>query len=133
MSRAIGNRLPAPMRFEFGPDATAGGPGRCLLLATCDENGSIRVAVVAASEIEVADDRHLRLRPQRGSATGDNLRERAHAALWYVLDGAAYTIQARAAQDQDGESVMLEIETVLQDFRAEAPMVSGPVYRPPAG
>lgn len=133
MSRSIGNRLPAPMRFELGTGATAGGPDRCMLLATTDASGAVRVAVVATSEIEVQDERHLRFQPQADSITGENLRTRGHASLWYVLDGAAYTIQARAQANQGDEAVTLEIEAVLQDFRPDAPMVSGPTYRPPAG
>ena len=136
MSRLIGNRLPAPIRFEFGPDATAGGPGRCVVLATPEESGAVRVAVLATAEIEPLDDRRLRIRVQPGGTTAENLRHRKHATLWYVLDAAAYTIQGRVVTEETIDTDLvytIEIDAILQDFREDAPMVAGPTYRPRAG
>jgi len=130
MSRLIGDRLPAPMRFEFGPEAKES-EGRCVLLASVCEDGSVRVAVLAASEIDVVDDRHLRVRLQSDGSACRNLDGRGHATLWYVLDAAAYSICGRATKNDadDGRtSFTIEIDSVLQDFRQETPMVGGPTY-----
>ena len=134
MSRLIGDRLPAPIRFELGQGAVAGAPGRCILLATSDASGAVRVSVLATTEVEPQDDRRIRLRVHPPAATLDNLRQRAHATLWYVLDAAAYTIQGRAVAEEpvpeDAVVFTIEIDAVLQDFREDAPMVAGPSYRP---
>ncbi len=136
MSRLIGDRLPAPIRFEFGRSAIAGGAGRCVLLATADENGAVRVAVLDTAEVEPLDDRRLQLRVRPDGTTAANLRQRKHATLWYVLDAAAYTIQGRVAGEETVDTDVvctIEIAAVIQDFREDAPMISGPTYRPPAG
>jgi hypothetical protein len=95
--------------------------------------GSVRVAVLAASEVDVVDDRHLRVRLQSEGSACRNLGARGHATLWYVLDAAAYSICGRAAKDgtaDDGRtSFTIEIDAVLQDFRQETPMAGGPTYR----
>jgi hypothetical protein len=134
MSQKVGEKLPAPMRFEFGVEAAAGQPGRAVVLGSVDADGSVRFAVLAAEEITVADDEHLRFALASGSATSANLIQRKHASLWYVLDAAGYTIKGRVsggpAPSGDGRSVFdLEIESVWRDFRPDAPMTGGATYR----
>lgn len=136
MSETIGDRIPAPIRFEFGIPAGSGQPGRAVLLATVDGDGTARFAVIAAAEISCADDKHLRFGLAAGSATSENLAQRQNASLFYVLDAAAYTIKGRAAfaptSDGDGRlSFEIEVDSVWRDFRPDAPMISGPTYRVP--
>ena len=136
MSQKIGDRRPAPLRFEFGIPAGVGQPGRTVLLGSVDADGSVRFAVLAAAEIACADDRHVRFMLAAESATSKNLAQRSSASLWYVLDAAAYTIKGRTSaapsSEVDGRCAFeIEIESVWRDFRPDAPMTSGPTYRVP--
>lgn len=122
------------MRFEFGVPPVEGQPCRAVVLASHDADGSVRFAVLAAEEIEVRDDKHLRFALATDSATTGNLRTRSHVSLWYVLDAAAYTVKGKASVDaspaRDGRAAFdIEIESVWRDFRPDAPMTSGATYK----
>jgi len=137
MSLLIGDRMPAPLRFEFGVLSVAGGAARAVLLGSLDEDGSVRFCVLSTAEIEAPDDRRLRIALAKDSATRGNLTQRGAASLWCVLDGAAYTVKGRAKQsaaadDPERHSFEIEVESVWRDFRPDAPMIAGPTYRVPA-
>ena len=134
MSEKVGERLPAPMRFEFGVEAAADQPGRAVVLGSVDADGCVRFAILAAEEITVVDDKHLRFALATDSATSANLTQRRYASLWYVLDAAGYTIKGKTSGDQapaDGEHRVFdfEIESVWRDFRPDAPMTGGATYK----
>ena len=136
MSTHIGDRLPAPVRFEFGLPASPGEPAKAVLVGSIDEDGSVRFAVLSTAEISAIDDKRLHLAPAVHSTTCSNLTQRRGISLWYVLDAAAYTIKGRmtsvGTEAQDGRSVFeVEVESVWCDFRPDAPMTSGPMYRAP--
>ena len=137
MSRLIGDRLPAPLRFEFGSPPTPGGPSSAVLLVTVDEDGAPRIAVLSTSEVEAADERMLCVDLHAGSASAANMASRGKAAIWYVLDAAAYTIKGSARPSsrpcEEGWSAFdVEVESVWRDFEEGAPMIAGPTYRAPA-
>ena len=136
MPTRIGDRLPAPVRFEFGLPAAAGEPAKAVLLGSIDEDGSIRFAVLSTAEISAPDDKRLSIALAADSTTSSNLTRRKAVSLWYVLDAAAYTIKGRmtnaATETRDGRSVFeVEVESVWRDFRPDAPMTCGPMYRVP--
>jgi len=136
MSTHIGDRLPAPVRFEFGLPPSAGEPAKAVLLGSVDEDGSVRFAVLSTAEISAVDDKRINIALAADSTTCSNLTQRKGISLWYVLDAAAYTIKGRmtnvATQAQDGRSMFaVEVESVWRDFRPDAPMTSGPMYRAP--
>jgi hypothetical protein len=136
MSVLIGDRLPAPLRFEFGTPPDPGAPSHAVLLATVDEDGSPRIAVLSTTQIDAADAARLRIRLRAGSSSSANVAARSKAALWCVLDAAAYTIKgtARTTSDRSDEAwlcVDLEVESVWRDFEEGAPMIGGPTYRAP--
>lgn len=136
MSDKIGDRLPAPLRFELGVPAEAGRPGRAVLLGTVDADGSVRFAVLASAEVTCADDKHVRFALAPETRTSLNLVERRRASLWYVLDAAGYTIHGASSGAPkplgDGRTEFeLEVEAVWRDFRPDAPMTSGPTYAVP--
>lgn len=139
MSEVIGSKIPPPLRFEFGAPPAAGQPAQVVTLATVDDDGSPRIAVLAKSEIRALDESRLRLELRRDSHTRVNLAARPHAALWCVLDGAAYTIRGccvparEAAVDSDRDAVELSVTSVLHDFEPSAPLVAGPTCRAPEG
>ena len=135
MSQFIGDRIPPPLRFDLGKPAPPDEIAQTILLATVDESGAPRIAVLAGSEIAVSGDRALRIGIPTEHATCANLIARPHASLWCVLDGAAYTIQLnaeRSGSPADGEQPFaLTAMGVWCDFRPDAPMVAGATYRKP--
>jgi len=136
MSTHIGDCLPAPLRFEFGLPPGAGEPAKAAILGSIDEDGSIRFAVLSMAEISPIDDKRLSVALAADSTTCANLTRRKAMSLWYVRDGAAYTIKGRmttaGSAVHDGRSTFeIEIESVWRDFRPDAPMMCGPTYRAP--
>lgn len=134
MSVLIGDRLPAPLRFEFGTPPVPGAPAHAALLATVDEDGSPRIAVLSTAQITAPDERRLLIRLHAGSSSSVNVAARGRAAIWCVLDAAAYTIKgtARASSDPSDEgwlAIDLEVQSVWRDFQEGAPMIGGPTYR----
>lgn len=133
MSQFAGDRMPPPLRFEFGaaPDDGAG-PHPAVVFATVDESGAPRVALLSMAELVAPDDRHLRLSLANGSATCGNLAGRPTASVWCVLDGAAYTIQCEVDRaDEAGDQIVFDLRVtgVWCDFRPDAPMTGGPTYK----
>jgi len=136
MSTHIGNRLPAPVRFEFGLPPSAGQAAKAVLLGSIDEDGSVRFAVLSTAEISAVDDKRLSIALAAESTTCSNLTQRKDVSLWYVLEAAAYTIKGKTTNTtstaRDGRSTFeVDVESVWRDFRPEAPMMSGPTYRAP--
>jgi hypothetical protein len=133
MSQHIGNRIPAPLRFELGAQAPQD-IGRAALLATVDEDGSPRIAVLSCTEVSAPDDERLMVEVRSGTTTCGNLEAQRKAALWCVLDAAAYTVKGAVkpaeGPAQDGwRRFILQIESVWRDFQSSAPMISGPIFR----
>jgi hypothetical protein len=134
MSDEIGSQLPPPLRFEFGAHPR-GEHVRAVLLLTADADGLHRVAVLAPGEISVRDGSHISIKIAPQSLTCANLKRAGQAALWCVLDAAAYCIRgaisasSAQASPPDVECFELTISSVLRDFRPDAPMVSGPSYK----
>ncbi len=140
MSQEIGSQLPPPLQFELGAHPTGGAP-KAVLLLTTDADGHSRVAVLGAPELHVKDASHLEFTVHADSATSANLTRSGTAALWYVLDAAAYCIRGNVGGPKDPplrhadsnghelQSFELTVVSVLMDFQANAPMVSGPTYR----
>lgn len=140
MSQEIGPQLPPPLRFELGAHPTGGTP-KAVLLLTTDADGHSRVAVLGAPELRIKDASHLQFAVHADSTTGANLKRSGIAALWYVLDAAAYCIRGKVGgpkdpplhhADSDGDEFQtfeLTVASVLMDFHPDAPMVSGPTYR----
>ena len=126
--------MPPPLRFELGSHPT-GDAVKATLLMTVDEDGHQRVAVLAPAEISVGDASHIRVRLHAGSTASANIKRTGKAALWCVLDAAAYCIRCQAhsnpeaSVDPEYEAFDLEITSVLRDFHPGAPMVSGPTYK----
>jgi hypothetical protein len=109
MSTHIGDRLPAPVRFEFGLPPGAGEQAKAVILGSIDEDGSIRFALLSTAEISSIDDKHL--------------------GIALAADGRL--TKPRGAT-HDGRSMFeVEIESVWRDFRPDAPMTCGPMYRAP--
>jgi len=136
MSTHIGDRLPAPVRFEFGVAPGPGEPAKAVILGSIDKDGSIRFAVLSMAEISPIDDKRLGVALAADSMTCSNLTQRKAMSLWYVLDAAAYTIKGRMTKPgsaaHDGRTMFeVEIESVWRDFRPDAPMTCGPMYRAP--
>ena len=134
MSEEIGSSLPPPLRFELGAHPT-GDAAKAILLLTSDSDGAARVAVLASSELSVRDGSHISLSLHANSNACANVKRCGQAALWCVLDAAAYTIRGTIAKapvkiaDAEFESFELAITSVLRDFQSNAPMVSGPTYK----
>ena len=138
MSDHIGDRLPALVRREFGLRPGSGEAANAVILGTIDEDGSIRFAVLSTAELSPIDDKHLNFALAAQSTTRSNLIARKAMSLWYVLDGAAYTIKAAVTKPEraahDGRSIFeVDIESVWRDFRLDAPMTCCPMYRVPDG
>ena len=136
MSDHIGDRLPAPVRREFGLRPGSGGAANAVILGTIDEDGSIRFAVLSRAETSAIDDKRLSIALAAESTTCSNLTQRNVMSLWYVHDAAAYTIKGRmtkagSAVHDERSTFEVEIESVWRDFRLDAPMTSGPMYRAP--
>lgn len=134
MSENIGKQLPPPLRFELG-NIPQYQHANAALLISLDEDGFPRVAVMSASEIQSPDDQTLRMRLHRESTSARNLRERGRAALWSVLDAAAYSVRGSVqaldatSNDPEWQTFELQVNSVLRDFQADAPLVSGPTYK----
>ena len=137
MSTFVGAKLPAPLRFELGVQPQPDSAAQAVLLVTLDEDGSPRTAVLAPHCVAPVDDQTLRISVRAQGTTCANLMQRRHAALWRVLDGAAYTIKGHAApiagdQNQDTTRFEMRIASVWMDFDPSAAMIAGPTYRAPA-
>jgi hypothetical protein len=134
MSEEIGPALPPPLRFELGSHPT-GEAVKAALLLTVDPDGGQRVAVLAPAEVTVRDASHVAVRLHAASGACTNVQRTRKAALWYVLDAAAYCIRGdiQPASEQGADSAYvvfdLEITSVLRDFHPGAPMVSGPTFK----
>ena len=140
MSERVGNSIPPPLRFELGAEQGTDQLCRAVLLATTDDDGSPRVAVLSYGEVRPVDDRRLTIAVNAGTRTHHNMQAARDATLWCVLDGAAYSLRGRvsaspgpAAAPERGSgrfgTFELAVEEVLRDFYPEAPMMSGPTYR----
>lgn len=131
MSKELGATLPPPLRFELG--AHPRGDPKAVLLLTSDEDGAHRVAVLAAAEIKPLDSNRVVLKVHAGSSACANLRRTRQGALWYVLDAAAYCIRGRFApvdeHDDEFLGFEMQVDSVLQDFQPDAPLISGPTFR----
>lgn len=134
MSEDIGSALPPPLRFELGVHPT-GDAAKAILLLSTDVDGALRVAVLAAAELSIRDASHIGLRLHVDSKACANVKRTGQAALWCVLDAAAYCIRGAVAKtvpktaDPEFDCFELTITSVLRDFDPSAPMVSGPTYR----
>jgi hypothetical protein len=134
MSEEIGSQLPPPLRFELGAHPR-GEHVKALLLLTADADGLPRVAVLAPAEIAVLDATHIAIKVHPTSSTCANLKRAGQAALWYVLDAAAYCIRCTVVHvptqnpGDDFDGFELTIASVLRDFYPDAPMISGPTYK----
>lgn len=136
MSTRIGDRLPAPVRLEFGLQPGSGDPAKAVIVGSIDEDGSIRFAVLSTAEILPIDDKRLSIALAADSTTCSNVTMRKAMSLWYVHGAAAYTIKSRMTKPgsaaQDGRSTFeVEIESVWRDLRPDAPMTCGPMYQAP--
>ncbi|MBC5806675.1 MAG: hypothetical protein DLM53_04955 [Candidatus Eremiobacter antarcticus] len=134
MSEEIGPRLPPPLQFELGTLEDDASPAQALLLITVDADGMPRLAVMSRAELSAPDRAHLMVAASAASRTCENLRRSGQAAIWCVLDAAAYTIRAAAQESQSAKDPALRtfeltITSVLRDFQAQAPMTAGPTYR----
>lgn len=127
MSERIGNSIPPPLRFELGTEQGADHLWRAVLLVTTDDDGSPRVAVFSYAEVSALDECRISIAPNEGARTHHNLAAGRDATLWCVLDSAAYSL--RGAVSGSGNGFELSVKEVLRDFYAEAPMMSGPMYR----
>ncbi len=134
MSEDIGSSLPPPLRFELGAHPT-GEAAKAILLLTADADGTPRVAVLAAPELTVRDAEHVGFRLHAASSACANVRRTGRAALWHVLDAAAYCIRGTIVKtpmktaDPEFETFELTVTSVLRDFHPTAPMISGPTYK----
>lgn len=128
MSERIGNSIPPPLRFELGAEQGSELLCRAVLLATTDDDGSPRVAVLSYGEVRPVDDRRLSIEVNAGTRTHHNMQASRDATLWCVLDGAAYSLRGHVLGTQVG-TFELTVEEVLRDFYPEAPLMSGPTYR----
>lgn len=139
MSQEIGPVIPPPLHFEFGVAPPAAGLARALILATVDEDGMPRIAILSPAEVSAPDPSTLIVEVRAATGTSRNLKARLVGAIWCVLDGAAYSIRgtfkaAAAAEelpDRTYERFELAVASVLRDFEAGAPLVAGPTYRVP--
>ena len=134
MSVCIGGRMPAPLRFDLNQKPAHGATAAAVLLATVDDDGTPRIAILSPGEIEAPDDAQLLIDIGAESTTCKNLNERGAAAIWCVLDAAAYTIKGRVTEIDDGHRpnfrrVKFSVVSVWMDFDAAGPLVSGPTYR----
>lgn len=84
MSTRIGDRLPAPVRLEFGLQPGSGDPAKAVIVGSIDEDGSIRFAVVSNAEILPIDDKRLSIALAADSTTCSNVTMRKAMSLWYV-------------------------------------------------
>ena len=138
MSEHIGSKLPPPLRFELGNIAEYQHANAALLISV-DQDGLPRVAVISAAEIASPDERTLHIRVHSDSSTAKNLRARGQAALWSVLDAAAYSVRGavkphgKPADDPEDysewQTFELQVSSVLRDFEPGAPLTSGPTYK----
>jgi len=135
VSRHAGDRIPPPLRFELGQPGAGGDIAQAAILATVDENGAPRVALLAKQEIVVAGERDIRIALDASSATCMNLAARPHASLWCVLDGAAYTLQMAVENDRseadERRAFVFTVTAVWCDFRPDSPLAAGPTYKVP--
>ncbi len=134
MSEEIGPRLPPPLRFELGTPDEDAAAAQAILVVTVDADGMPRLAVMSRAEFSTPDATHLTLAASSASHTSDNLKRSGQAAIWCVLDAAAYTIRAEAQESQSApdpavRTFQLTITSVLRDFQLQAPMIAGPTYR----
>jgi len=134
MSQEAAAVVPPPLRIELGRREIAGEDAAGILLITVDDDGKPRVATLSAQEIRALDESRLRFELHRSSTSRRNARERP-AALWCVLDGAAYALRgtcraiAAVPARPDYDAFEMVVTSVLRDFEPSAPMISGPKYR----
>ncbi|MBC5824191.1 MAG: hypothetical protein GIW99_09970 [Candidatus Eremiobacteraeota bacterium] len=135
MSRSIGDSMPAPLLVQLARSDETDDEASALLLVTVDDDGAPRVSFLSAREVDVFDERRLSIEVRRGTATSQNLRRGQTAALWCVLDAAAYSIRLKPSEaeaspeDPAYERFPFRVQDVLRDFEAGAPLIAGPTYR----
>jgi len=127
MSEKIGDMIPPPLRFELGTEQGSDQLRRALLLATTDDDGSPRVAVLSYAEVGALDEHRVSIGVNEGTRTHHNLASGRDATLWCVLDSAAYSL--RGSVRSSANAFELTLKEVLRDFYPESPMMSGPMYR----
>jgi hypothetical protein len=138
MAERIGDEVPAPLRFELGQAPPPGNTARAVLLVTVGADGAPRVAVLSPAEVTVPEAGSLRIEVRSASKAAANLARGAQALVWYVLDGAAYSVcgTSRASStpcvDSNYGAFDLTVQHVYRDFEPGAPMMAPPTYRAPS-
>ena len=127
MSLHIGDRIPPPLRFEFGTEPSDD-IGHAVLAVTVDDDGLPRVAVLSPAELKAPDDRSLVIDLNAAGTSWKNMKERRCVAVWCVLDAAAYTIKGDV-EPIGGSSFLMKVKSVWRDFDPAAPMVAGPAFK----
>ena len=94
MSRAIGSRLPAPLRERLRGDDLAARVGVAVLILTTDAAGWPHPAMLSYGELLARDARRVRLAVHRTSGTAENLRRRSRITLCFIEAGMAYYVKA---------------------------------------
>ena len=122
MSRAIGSRLPAPLRERLRGDDLAARVGVAVLILTTDAAGWPHPAMLSYGELVARDSRRVRLAVHRTSGTAENLRRRGRVTFCFIEPGMAYYVKAVVGLSEEPlrgfpDLVRFEatVETVLAD------------------
>jgi len=122
MSRAIGSRLPVPLRERLRGDDLAARVGIAVLILTTDGAGWPHPAMVSYGELVARDSRRVRLAVHRTSGTAENLRRRGRITFCFVEPGMTYYVKAAVGIPEESvrgfpDLVRFEatVETVLAD------------------
>jgi hypothetical protein len=101
MSRAIGSRLPVPLRERLRGDDLATRVGIAVLILTTDEAGWPHPAMVSYGELVAMDSRRVRLAVRRTSGTAENLRRRGRMTFCFIEPGMAYYVKATVGHPEE--------------------------------
>lgn len=101
MSRAVGSRLPVPLRERLRGDDLAARVGIAVLILTTDEAGWPHPAMVSYGEMVARDSRRVRLALHRTSGTAENLRRRRRITFCFVEPGMAYYVKAAVGPSEE--------------------------------
>lgn len=122
MSRALGSRLPVPLRERLRGDNLAARVGIAVLILTTDGAGWPHPAMVSYGALLARDSRRIRLAVHRTSGTAENLRRRGRITFCFVEPGMAYYVKAAVGPPEEPvrgfpDLVRFEakVETVLAD------------------
>jgi hypothetical protein len=105
-----------------------------MLLVTVGDDDTPTIAMLSNDALRWRNEETAELTLYGDTRARQNLQRRGLALVWFVLDGAAYSVgfaveRSTPRAEDDTSAFVLRVDGVWRDFNADAPLTAGPRYR----